>query len=79
MPLSAVAAAGGSWMLEMPHYPLNMREWLAASPGPSLGQRLSAVRQVVMGLTELHNAGVVHGDIKPENVMIAPSTGCVCM
>lgn len=31
------------------------------------------VRQIAQGLESLHEAGWIHGDVKPENAMVAPS------
>ena len=40
------------------------------------GQRvLSIARQILAGLEEAHTQGLVHGDIKPENVMLARGGG----
>ena len=77
MPLSAVAAAPGCWLLEMPDLGPNLRQWLAhsAAAGPAITQRLDVLRQVVEGLAELHAAAVVHGDIKPENILVRPDAG----
>jgi serine/threonine protein kinase len=37
-------------------------------------QRLSLCRDTAMGLSALHQCGVVHGDLKPPNVLICRST-----
>lgn len=56
----------------------------AAVPGPSLAtvrasrgglsarETLGVVRQLCAGLAALHDAGVVHGDVAPGNVLIRP-------
>jgi serine/threonine protein kinase len=36
----------------------------------SLATRLELIRDVLEGLSALHNVSVVHGDIKPENILI---------
>jgi eukaryotic-like serine/threonine-protein kinase len=42
--------------------------------GPrSLAQSLSIARQLAEALAALHDAGWLHGDVKPENVRLAPS------
>ena len=35
--------------------------------------------QILEGVSQCHQAGVLHGDIKDENVMIEPSTGAVAL
>jgi hypothetical protein len=48
-----------------------------AEPGPvlspaSIARLISALQQLVEGLSALHNAGHLHRDVKPPNVLIAP-------
>lgn len=40
---------------------------------PSIKRSLSWIRQVAMSLQHAHNAGVVHCDLKPANVLLNPS------
>jgi len=52
---------------------ITLREW---NMGPrSWRDRVAVVRGIAEGLSALHRAGVVHCDIKPDNVMIEASSG----
>ncbi len=43
------------------------------------GQALEIARQVAEGLAAAHDAGLVHGDIKPSNIQITPAGGVKVM
>jgi serine/threonine protein kinase len=38
-------------------------------------QKLSLLQQMSKGLAELHDAGIVHGDLKPDNVLLDSTNG----
>ena len=46
--------------------------WLSAQP--PWGQRLTVLRQVVSGVAAAHAKGLVHRDLKPQNVLVDLST-----
>ena len=47
---------------------------LAKGPIP-LRRALNIIRQILAGLAHAHNEGIVHRDIKPDNVILAEATG----
>ena len=47
-----------------------LREWMAANPRPDLATVQAIVEQIAKGLRAFHRKDVVHGDLKPENIMI---------
>lgn len=55
-----------------------LRELLALPPGspeaPTPRERLALARDFVRGLSRLHALGVVHSDLKPDNVQISAGT-----
>ncbi|NJK30976.1 MAG: serine/threonine protein kinase [Deltaproteobacteria bacterium] len=51
-------------------------EW-AAEKKRSWSEHFDVWMQVGRGIQAIHDAGIVHGDIKPDNVMIEPKSGSV--
>jgi serine/threonine protein kinase len=53
----------------------SLEGYLAVHKELPLVERLRLVFRAAEGLAELHALGVVHGDIKPENVLLSDSAG----
>jgi len=51
----------------------NLREWITRNGPPDLPHALSVMRQVSAALAKAAEQGVVHRDVKPENIMLTPS------
>jgi serine/threonine protein kinase len=61
-------------VLEMPLYAHgDLWHWLAAAPR-SLVAKIAVLRATTCGLEHVHRMGVVHGDVKPENVFVTCRT-----
>ncbi|WP_238383157.1 serine/threonine protein kinase [Rubripirellula obstinata] len=50
----------------------SMDRHLTASPAKKLPVALWLVRQTAQALDSMHESGWIHGDVKPENVMVGP-------
>ncbi len=48
----------------------NLRDWLARKGPPELRPALSIMRQIASALAKAAEHGVIHRDVKPENIMI---------
>ncbi len=53
-----------------------LAQWLIDNPTPTISQVRDIIEQVGKGLNALHREGIVHQDIRPENIMISPSGKC---
>ncbi|MFC9928502.1 protein kinase [Streptomyces sp. NPDC127190] len=63
-------ALDGATVLVLERAAGSLATLLAAEPRPAAGPALLA--QICAGLTQLHGAGWVHGDLKPANVLLMP-------
>jgi eukaryotic-like serine/threonine-protein kinase len=75
-----VGAVGEQLYLAMEHIAgANLNQWLRADPERSWRDVLGAFVQAGQGLAAAHAAGLVHGDFKPDNVVVEEATGRVCV
>ncbi|MHC4829727.1 MAG: bifunctional serine/threonine-protein kinase/formylglycine-generating enzyme family protein, partial [Planctomycetota bacterium] len=49
----------------------SLKDWVKRNGKPSLEQACDFVRQIAKGLGEAHSKGIIHRDIKPDNVLVA--------
>lgn len=47
-----------------------LRSWMIDNPSPKLSEVRSIVRQIITALRQLHRMGMIHRDVKPENIMV---------
>ncbi len=66
--------SAGSRFLTMEYVPgTTLREVIDARGGLQLTPALQIAKQVCRGLAAVHKAGIIHGDLKPQNVMVMGS------
>src|SRR5271167_2891282 len=53
----------------------SLRQYLGSSPAITDAQRLDIVLGVCRGITCLHQCGIIHGDIKMENILMTIDEG----
>ena len=51
---------------------VTLKEWARASP-PTEREALRVVRQIAEAMHEAHASGLIHGDLKPSNLIVEPS------
>jgi len=49
----------------------NLRQWMQLHPNPGIEQVREMIGQLVSALRRLQRMEIVHGDLKPENIMVA--------
>ena len=70
--------AGGVLYFVMPYEEgPSLRERLRVGPGMSSGECVSVLRDVARALAYAHEHGVVHRDVKPDNVMLSSGAAVV--
>jgi serine/threonine protein phosphatase PrpC/aminoglycoside phosphotransferase len=69
---AAPPARARRWMYVATEYldGMSLRQWMHDNPAPDLEPVRRIVEQLVVGLRALHRNEIVHGDLRPENVMI---------
>ncbi len=53
-----------------------LAQWAIDNPAPSLEQVRDIIEQVANGLQAMHRQGIIHQDIRPENIMINNEGHC---
>ena len=53
-----------------------LSQWVLDNPRPTLEQVRNIVEQVAMGLQALHRQGIIHQDVRPDNIMINREGHC---
>lgn len=69
-----VGQSGGSHFIAQEYVAgQNLAEWMHRHGQVEPGRVLDILRQVAAALTKAHERGIVHRDVKPENIMLARS------
>ena len=66
--------ATGLWFLTMEYVPgMTLRQVIRQHGALALRPGLQIAKQLCRGLAAVHDAGIVHRDVKPQNIMVLPS------
>jgi serine/threonine-protein kinase len=66
--------ASGLWFLTMEYVPgMTLRQVIRQHGALALRPGLQIAKQLCRGLAAVHDAGIVHRDVKPQNIMVLPS------
>lgn len=57
--------------LQMPYYEGgNLKQWLEKNPSVTLPRKQIILREILRGIEYLHDHGIIHSDIKPQNILM---------
>jgi serine/threonine-protein kinase len=66
--------ADGLWFLTMEYVPgMTLRQVIRQHGALALAPGLQIAKQLCRGLAAVHSGGIVHRDVKPQNIMVLPS------
>jgi serine/threonine-protein kinase len=78
VPLLRAGDAGGQPYYVMPYVDgRSLRDWMRERGKPELGQSIGIMRDIARALAYAHDRGVVHRDIKPDNVLLSGDAAVV--
>ncbi|HOH32159.1 MAG TPA: serine/threonine-protein kinase, partial [Candidatus Hydrogenedentes bacterium] len=70
VPIHALEQINGEWILEMPYIEGGSLMDAEARGTLDLRQMLKCVRDVLLALAVCHEAGIIHRDVKPSNILL---------
>jgi serine/threonine protein kinase len=70
MPLRDITVVGGVVSLVMPMYPMNIGKAIETKAVGSRPEKIRVAFELLSALAFLHDNGVIHRDIKPDNIMM---------
>ncbi|CVL06125.1 uncharacterized protein FMAN_03888 [Fusarium mangiferae] len=59
------------------NYPSNLESYITANPTPSLNLRINLCSQLATAVLQTQTLGLVHKNVRPENILLLPSTPTV--